>query len=95
MRLLYKACGTSRVSEPQIIWNKNDRQKTLMRGKQWDSYSVIVLNMCLFCLPDRVALWRRVTDALPCRKCEVAKSLRQHILLLLVLFQVCADGPKH
>ncbi len=67
MRLLYKACGTSRVSEPQIIWNKNDRKKILMRGKQWDSYSVIVLNMCLFCLPDRVALWRRVTDALPCR----------------------------
>lgn len=76
MRVLYKAFGIFSVSEPQIIWNKNDIKKPLMRGKQWDSYSAIVLNICLFCLPDRVALWRRGTDALPCRKCEVAKSLR-------------------
>lgn len=36
--------------------NRKTIKKHSMTGKQWDSYSVIVLNICLFCLPD---LWGR------------------------------------
>lgn len=69
--VLYEAFGTPEYLNLRLFGHLIQK-KQLMTSKQWDIYSVIVLHICLFCLPD---LWGEGTDALPCRKCEVAKSL--------------------